>query len=143
MPATSTAMVPSAGFSAENALALLLAKADKREEKDSQRDEQNAQLERFIGAARTELEIAKEEREKGHLVVNKLTSDVSSITQDISSIGDQMAELRAKVDAGVSGQHSPYRNFFSDARSTTVRFTRFFVFFSIYSIFFMFTAGFT
>lgn len=115
-------MVPSAGFSAENALALLLAKAEKGEEKDIRREEQNAQLQRFIGAANTELQIAKEEREKGHLVVNKLTSDVSAITQDISSIGSQMVELQARVDAGVPIEHSEYRNFFVDARSTTVRF---------------------
>ena len=114
MPATATAMVPSAGFSAENALALLLAKAEKSEERETQ-------LARFIGAANTELQIAKEEREKGHLIVNKLTSDVSSIS-------DQMAELKAQVDAGVSVQHSLYDPLFHDPRSMAVRFVRFFVF---------------
>lgn len=111
MPATSTAMVPSAGFSAENALAVLLAKAEKNDERDSK-------LERFLGAANTELQIAKEEREKGHLIVNKLTSDVSSIS-------DQMAELKAQVDAGVSVQHSLYDPLFYDPRSMAVRFILF------------------
>ena len=108
-------MVPGTGFSAEHALALILAKAEKSEERENQ-------LERFIGAANAELQIAKEEREKGHLVVNKLTSDVSAMTENISSIGGQVAQLKARVESGVSVQHSKYDNLFIDARSTTVRF---------------------
>lgn len=109
MPST-TEIVGEGNTAAEKALAFIMRGEERRQERESKLFEQQQQ---FLTTFSAELQIGKEERKNGHRIVRKLAADVSSIS-------DQVASLKAQVDAGVSVQHSLYRSFFYDARCTAV-----------------------